>query len=54
MKRENMFRIIASTFFIALAFLIFTDRSFISILGITFFYLIFDLIFSYFILEKME
>ena len=54
MKRKNMFRILASTFFLGLAFFIFTDQSFISILGITFFYFLFDLIFNYFILEKME
>ena len=54
MKRKNMFRILASTFFIALAFFIFTNRSFISILGIAFFYFLFDVIFNYFILEKME
>ena len=39
---------------VELVFLIFTDRSFISILGIAFFYFLFDLIFNFFILEKME
>ena len=54
MKRKDMFRILASTFFFGLAFFIFTDQSFISILGTTFFYFLFDLIFNYFILKKME
>lgn len=54
MKRKDMFRILVSAFFFGLAFFIFTDRSFISVLGTTFFYILLDLIFSYFIIEKMK